>query len=205
MKLSPRYTLILVAVGVLLVVVVAAVVLVVPQFSKLADVEAQYDAVDDQVSQAESMLQARQAAKDNAAFTDAELLELAAAVPEQPDLPSLIIELQDVAYENNVQIRSVEPGDLVAGEGVAIMPLSLTVWGAWADTVDFTQSLRRMTRQVRTAEVAAAVLGEGDTDEALEALDPYALETVIQLETYVVPTSTESTTAAPAPAPTTGQ
>jgi len=104
-----------------------------------------------------------------------------------------------------MQIRAVEPGALVQGTGVAIMPLTLTVWGPWADTVDFAQSLRRMTRQVRTVEVAASVLSAGDIDTALEDLPTYSIETVIELETYVIPTSTESTAAAPAPAPTTGQ
>ncbi len=117
MKLSPRYTLILVSLGILLVVIVAAVVLVVPQFTKLSELDANIGSADEQIAQSQNLLRERQQAKDNAAFTDAALLELAAAVPETPDLPSLIIELQDIAYESNVQIRVIEPADLEQGAG----------------------------------------------------------------------------------------
>ncbi|HSK47990.1 MAG TPA: type 4a pilus biogenesis protein PilO [Coriobacteriia bacterium] len=200
MKLSPRYTLILVALGVLAVVVIAAAVLVVPQFRRLSEVETMFASVDDQVTQAETLLQTRQAAKEDAAFTDAELLELAAAVPETPDQPSLIIELQDLAYESAVQIREVEPTDLVQGNGVVAMPMTLTTWGTWTDTVDFVQRLRRMSRQVRIVEVDSGVVDESTTDEGVEDLPPYSVECVLQLETYVIP-SAESTSSVPAPPP----
>jgi Tfp pilus assembly protein PilO len=194
MKLSPRYTLILTAVGVFLSVVVLAVVLVVPQFGKLADLKMQIGTADDQVQQAESLVQARQEAKSNAAFTDAALLELAAAVPENPDLPSLIIELQDVAYQSNVQLRRIVPGDMVQSTGYVIMPVEIEVWGEWTDSVDFVQQVGRLSRQVRIVQTTTAVLDEGDLEEALDEIEDYGVSTVLQLETYVIPAAADSQT-----------
>jgi type IV pilus assembly protein PilO len=201
MRLSPRLALILTAVAVFVAVVVLAAVLVVPQFGKLGDLEQQIDSADDAVSQAENLLKARQQAKDDAAFTDAALLELAAAVPENPDLPSLIIELQDVAYQSNVQLRGIEPGEMVQNAGYVTMPVSVTVWGDWADTVDFVQRTQKLTRQVRMFEVASQVLDEGDNEEAVEDLEPYSVETQLIVETYVIPATSDATATVPPAAP----
>lgn len=201
MKLAPRYTLILVAIGILLVVVVAAVVLVVPQFTKLSELDANIGSADEQISQSQNLLRARQQAKDDAAFTDAALLELAAAVPETPDLPSLIIELQDVAYDNNVQLRTIEPAELAQGEGYVTMPLTVQVWGGFADSVDFVQSLSDLTRQLRLVDVKMTVLDESDSMEAVETLGSYSVETEILVESYVIPSAQESSATVPAPAP----
>jgi len=200
MRLSPRLTLILVIVGVVLVVVVAAVVLVFPQISRMTNVEGQMSSLDDQVTQAENLLAARQEAKDRAAFTDAALLELAAAVPENPDLPSLIIELQDRAYESNVQLRVIEPSDLVQESSWVSMPITVTCWGSWADTVDFVQQVRKMERQVRIVETSSDLLDEEESaNDAVEPLDEYSVETQLIIETYLIPSS-ESSSTVPAPA-----
>lgn len=200
MKLSPRYTLILTAVGILLAVVILAVVLVLPQFGRLAEVETQISTSQQQADEAQALLEQRQAAKRDAAATDAQLLELAAALPENPDLPSLIIELQDVAYECNVQLRLVEPQPMTSGDGFVSVPLGLRIWGNWADSVEFIQRLQKLTRQVRVVDMTTDVLGEGDLIVGVEQLDPYSVESQIVLETYVIPSANATGTAVP-PAP----
>jgi type IV pilus assembly protein PilO len=201
MKLSPRYTLILTAVGILVFVVILAVVLVVPQFGKLAEIESMIGDADDQAAQAESLLTARQEAKEQAAFTDAALLELATAVPENPDLPSVIIELQDLAYDCNVQLRVIAPTDLVQSTGYVTMPFEVEVWGSWADAVDFVQRVEQLERQVRIVESTTQVLDEGDLLEAVDDLDDYSVTTTLLLESYVIPASPDQTgTVPPAPA-----
>lgn len=201
MKLSPRYTLILTAVAILAGVIVLAVVLVVPQIGRMADLQTQVDDAGSQVAQAESLLAARQEAKEQAAYTDAALLELAAAVPENPDLPSLIIELQDLAYASNVQIRSISPGELIQGDGFVAMPLEVEVWGDWADSVDFVQRIEQLTRQARIVQSETVVLEESDLEEAVDELEDYSVSTTLLIETYVIPASGEQTgTVPPAPA-----
>jgi Tfp pilus assembly protein PilO len=196
MKLSPRITLILVAIGVLLVVVLAAAVLLFPQISRMTSVEGQMSSVDDQVTQAENLLNARQSAKDGAAFTDAALLELAAAVPENPDLPSLIIELQDRAYESDVVLTSIAPSDLAQESGYVVMPLEVQVTASWGNTVDFVQQLKKMERQLRIVSVETGVASPAEGEESS---GDYGTETTLLIESYLIPSS-ESSASAPAPA-----
>lgn len=200
MKLTPRYKLILVAVGLLLAVVILAAVLVMPQFGKLSDLDAQLAAENAKVSSAQTLLEQRRQAKDNAAITDAALLELAAALPETPELPALIIELQDAAYDSNVQLRSVKPEGpvLVSGDPYISLPIGMTVWGSWADTVDFVQTLQKMTRQVRVSKVQANTLKETDLVDAVVPLDSYTVSTDVAIKAYTIPASSGASGTVPA-------
>lgn len=200
MRLSPRNRLILIVLAVVIAIVALAVLLVLPQFGRLRALDVNINTADDQVQQAQSLLAKRQEAKDNAAFTDAALLQLAAAVPENPDLPSLIIELQNLAYENNVQIRRIEPGaELVQNAGFVTIPLEMEIWAPWTENVDFVQRLQKLTRQVRIVKTENGVLSDSDQEDALEALPDYAVRNVITLETYVIPAGAGSASGVPAP------
>ena len=205
MKISPRNRLIVTAVGVGLVVIIAAVVLVVPQFSRLSDLRSQIETAEQQAQQAETLLEQRRSAKDNAAATDAALLQLAGAVPENPDLPALIIELQDIAYDSDVQLRGMKPGELSksADGAYVIVPLEFEVWGTWDSTVEFTQKINKMVRQIRTVEIAAQVLSSQEVqDEAVDKLPDYSSGTIVLIETYVIPAGgAPAEQAPPAPAP----
>lgn len=196
MRLTPRYRLILTIVAVTVVVVVAALILVLPQFGRMAELDQQIQDANNQIDQAQTLLKTRQQARESAAFTDAALLELLAAVPENPDLPSLIIELQDTAYASNAKLQRVEPQEIVPADGFMILPLRLDITADWVDSVDFVQRLQRLSRQVRVLTINTVVA-------APEADFENPVTTQIQIETYLIPTSqTPPAGAAPAPAPT---
>lgn len=200
MKLSPRVALIATGVGLFLAVVVLFAILVFPQFGRLSELETNINEADDRVDQARALLAVRQEAKENAAATDAGLIELAAAVPEMPDLPSFIIEMQDVAYDSDVIVRAIQPEDIVQGNGFVIVPVRVTVWGDWADAVYFVQRSQKLTRQVRVFEVTAGVVDDSDRAAAVAPLEPYSTEVSVLYNTYVIPPAAETSGAAPAPA-----
>jgi len=201
-KLTPRYKLILVAVGLFLGVAILAAVLVFPQFGKLADLDAQLASENEKVSSAETLLEQRRQAKDNAAITDAGLMELAAAMPENPELPALIIEMQDVAYDTDVQLLAVKPGEpaQMVGDPFIALPIEIQVGGSWADTVDFVQSLERMTRQLRISVVESGVLSLSDQEELVVPTDVYAVGTKLSIRAYTIPVSSSASGSVP-PAP----
>jgi type IV pilus assembly protein PilO len=213
-KLAPRDKLIALAVGVVLVIVILVVVLVVPQFGKLRSVGADIETANAESSEARTLLDQRLTIKNQAADTGAALLRLANAVPENPELPSLIIELQDAAYASGVSLRSVTPQDpiQVAGDSFVSVGLGLEVWGTWADTVDFLGRLRhKLGRAVRIQQFDSSVLTEMEASEAKIELPPYyQVKTSINIFSYVIPegsvsASTSATPTASAPAPTSGE
>lgn len=204
MNLSPRNKLIALAVAVVLVVVVLVAVLVLPQFGRLKDLSAQIDQANTEAAAAKTLLEQRLQVKNQAAVTGNALLQLANAIPENPELPSLIIELQDAAYASGVSMRNVTPLPPVQNEGETFVSvgLGMQVWGTWSDTVDFLGRLRSLGREVRVQRFESGVLGEGDGEIAGIKMPPYyQIRTDISVMTYVIPAGSAGATATPAPVP----
>lgn len=207
MRISPRDRLIITAVALLLVIVAVAVAGIYPQVQQTAAIEKQIQSANNDVQQNKALLEQRQAAKDRAAQTDAATLRLANAVPENPELPALIIELQDAALAAGVQFDSLSPAEPIqgpsgstaaispGGSGFVTLPVALQVTGTWSDTIDFMRRLNSMTRAVRTVSFSS-VLKAAPASESPTATPPPPQEaTALALEVYVIPSSA---TAAPA-------
>jgi Tfp pilus assembly protein PilO len=200
MKIGPREQIIVSAVAALVVVVAVAAFLVWPQFQRLGELDAEITKARTQVDSSKALLATREASKGRAAETDARWLRLSNLVPEGPDLPSLIVELQDAAFASGVQIVSVTPAEPKPGATYYTIPIQVQVIGTWADTVDFLQRIMKLNRGVRIVESAST---RTDNNEQAarenETIPDYAEQTTIQLEGYMMPASTGST-ATPAPA-----
>lgn len=205
MNLTPRNKLLLTIAAVVIAVVLLAVLLVLPQINKLGQLAAEQEAAEQAAQNARTLLEQRRDVRNRAAATDAALMQLATAFPENPELTSAIIELQDLAYENEVQIKTITPAELAPRTSHIALPISLQFWADWRETVDFTQQIMSLNRQYRVVELSSRRLLPGDTaDQPMKIdLEPYPVLTVLQLEAYIIPAATEASAPAPvAPAPT---
>lgn len=194
-NLSPRNRLILTAGVSAAIVVVLAVALVLPQIGALGEVRAQIDRAVDESEAAKTLLEQRRQVRSQAAVTDAKLIQLAVAVPENPDLPNLIVALQDTAYDCGVVIMSVTPADpqFTEGASYAAIPVTFEVWGTWADTVDFLQRVPKLERELRTVGFVSGVLPPPGLDSAnpsgLSFPPYYQVITTVRLNAYVIPSN----------------
>lgn len=216
MKLSPRNTFIITAVGVFVVLLLVGALLVYPTFGVLADLRSQIDGELTKESQARTLLEQRRAIKDRAVMTDAAYLQLLQSVPESPELPSLIVELQDLAYDHDVEVRSMTPQTVVKPAGAAYVeiPMDVVVWGDWQSTVDYMQAMVRLSRYIRVTEVTAELLTKSERESAADIGDKqvddfevYAPRTTIKLKAFVIEPTTggDASGAVPAPAPAPAQ
>jgi Tfp pilus assembly protein PilO len=198
-KIGPREQIILTIVGLLAVLVAIAVLLVWPQVKKQKSLDGQITVAEQQLSTAQALLAQRQEIKNRTAMTDAQWLKLASMVPENPDLPSLIIELQDAAFASGVQVVAIAPSDPApsADGSYLSVPLEIRVLGTWADTVDFMKSINKLSRGLREVSCSAAV---APIDSGNPILPNYSVATALKLEAYMIPPASTAATAAPAPA-----
>lgn len=195
MKIGPREQFILVIVGLLVVLVVVVALLVWPQYQKQKSLDAQIATAEQQLETSKSLLAQRQEIKNRTAATDAQWLELASLVPQNPDLPSLIIDIQDLAFASGVQIVGITPNELTqsADKTYVIIPLQVSILGTWADTVDYLKRLVELNRGLREMNFTAAI---APADSGEPVLPDYSNSTTILLEAYMIPAS--AGTAAPA-------
>jgi hypothetical protein len=78
----------------------------------------------------------------------ADLARLTRAMPNQTDMPGLLLDLARVARESGVSFDSITPAEPVAGSGYQKVPVSLVFQGNFYELSDFLYRLRNLV-QVR--------------------------------------------------------
>lgn len=205
MKLTPRNQLIVVAALCGVVVVALAAVLVVPSFQRIGQLDLEIENAVQDSDSARLLLEQRQQVKNRAAATSQNLVQLSVAIPETPEMPSLIIDLHDSADEAGVELRSLQPARPVAAAGIpyVAVPFQMEIWGSWADTIEYLRRVNRLTRQVRIVSFDSQLLptpDEQSTGTTRLSFPPYyQVRTIVNANAYVItPESLQSTTT-PAP------
>lgn len=203
MKIAPREQFILTVVASVLLIVILLAVLIYPTFKKMGVLDSQIAEATTQVSTAKALLAQRQAIKGRAAQTDVTWLTLLNQIPDNPDLPALIIELQDAAFDSGVQLVAVTPAAASNKGTFVAVPIQITVLGTWADTVDYLQRLPKLSRALRIRQVTSGVTSNANQASIQNSKLPDYFETSnLGLEAYMIPASAGASQTAPAaPAP----
>jgi len=190
-RVSAR-TQIIIAVAVIAGLALAFIVLgILPLITAASDVDAQIDQANTNLVTAQALLARRQSAKAQSAQNEVELINLANQVPDTPLLPSVIIELQDVANAAGldfpqITVADLEPGTLADGtetSDYSAVPLTVIVRGEWADVIEYCRELHELDRGVRITSSSHVYVPATDTSEA------YVQATIV-LEVYVMAAAT---------------
>jgi type IV pilus assembly protein PilO len=199
MRIGPREQIILAFVAVAVVLIGIGAFMVWPQAQKLGELDAGINSARADVASAQALLATREQSKERASDTDAKWMRLANLVPSEPDLPSLIVELQDAAFSSGVQMIGVTPSNPVGTANYYSIPIQVEVLGTWPDTVDYLQRIAKFNRGVRIIESTTVRVNNADvaTKENLTVPD-YSSRTTIKLEAYMIPASASTTSTAPA-------
>lgn len=207
-RLSAQTQMIVAAVLVVLVVVGALFFGILPEFDKAKQMDTQIQELDGQISTAKLLVSRRQSAKAQAAQTEVDLIKIANQVPESPELPTLIMNLQDTANAAGlefVQITPQTPAPVVDQEGqpagYTSIAIDVKVRGQWADMIDYVSRLSKYTRGVRVLTAGFTSVAGTDTSERY-------VEGKISLVVYtmsVINVSTPAVPSAPATPPADAQ
>lgn len=203
-KLSARNQLIIAAAVLVLIAVLVVMLGIMPAFQKAAGLAAESTTADTQLQSAQALLAQRESAKSHAAANDVELMDVSNSIPDAPDLPGVIIELQDAANAAGVDFVQITPTAPVidAGQSYETVALTVVVHGDWADIIEFMRGVDKLTRGTRvTAGVITRVdstsAGAGSTTAgsgsgSTAATQPY-INAQLTLNVYVMSTSSTST------------
>jgi len=156
MKLTSMQKMIAVIAVIAIAVIAAVLLLIVPKFGELATLDAEMQAANDQVTQTKTLLAQLEQAKAGASLTQAELIALANQFPDKPELPALVIELQDVSNDAGIRFERFgpsTPAPVPSGQYSEIA-ISTRISGAWPDVLDFLRRVNRMTRAIRVTDVS---------------------------------------------------
>ena len=195
------------AIAVVAVLTLAAVFFgILPLLQETATLDAQIETEQSAVAAAQALVDRRQSAKAQSAANEVELMRISNQIPDSPQLPAVIIEVQDVANAAGVELPQLGVGDVVPAAALADgtipayseLELTITVRGDWAEIIDFCRRLNALDRGVRFT-TSTFVYIPGDPDAGLEDY----VEGQATLEVYTM--AAPATAIVPGTATTTGQ
>lgn len=208
MKLTAMQQMILAGVAMLIAVVVVIALLIVPMFGQLADLDTQAQAAQTSRQQAQALLGQLQQAKQHAAETQAELLKIGTEIPDSPQMPTLIIELQNMGDASGVTITRMSPTEpsTVVGANYSEIVMETRIEGTWADLLDYMRRLNKTTRLLRVTEFSIAPITQTTTVEETTTVTTVAqrVSATLKMKAYVSNASATSGGVGSSAAPASG-
>ena len=127
-------------VGAVVAVVVVALYwffLLSPLRAKITETEAQVGEAQTQLLTMQSKLAQMTQSQDEAKKNEARLLELSKMLPDEDEVPSLLLQIQDLATESGIAFMTMTPAKSVPAGSYETVPLSLQFEGTFFDVNDF--------------------------------------------------------------------
>jgi type IV pilus assembly protein PilO len=173
-----------------------------------SDKEAQLASLQQQVAELEAV-------RENAPEIERQLLELSKRIPEQPEVPTLVVQIEEIADASGVTQVSIEPGDPgppPGGGDFSVLPVTMSFEGTYEELQDFLFRTRNLARLVTVNQVSYCrvdPVGAGEAcpiEVAAEGGEPTVLEDVetllqvqIEAEVYFQPSGVPDGLAPAAP------
>jgi type IV pilus assembly protein PilO len=163
---------------------------------------------EDQKQQLEQTVAQLENIRRNSDDIERQILELSKRIPEQAEIPTLVVQIEEVAQAADVTQLRIEPGDPEAPPGggdFSRIPITMSFEGTYEQLQDFLLRVRNLARLVTINEVNYEPVEERRGGETTVSRDVEDLLTVeIVAEVYVQLSAGGETTgggATPSPAP----
>ena len=117
-----------------------------------------------------------------------QLLELSKRVPTQPQIPTLVVQVQEIADASGVTQLSVEPGDPAppAGGGdYQVVPVTMQFNGTYDEMQNFLFRMRDLARLVTVTDLSYCRVELFDEEHSCPVQPPEPLEETTTLDTGV--------------------
>jgi type IV pilus assembly protein PilO len=128
-----------------------------------------------------------------------QILEYSKRLPTEDEIPTLVVQIEEIAEEADVTQLSIEPGSQEAPPGggdFSRIPITMSFEGTYEELQDFLLRVRNLTRLVTVNEVTYEEAARGGETTAVNRGIEDLLMVELVAETYVQPAAGGATTPA---------
>jgi Tfp pilus assembly protein PilO len=143
-RLSPRVRSVLVAAAVLAVGALGYFLLVSPKRSQAADLQEQIEATEAQIEKRRAESRSRRQAAP--ALDVRDVFRVTRAMPDDPRIPEVMLELDRLADRSGVSFESIKPQAAVEASGYRALPITVVADGKFFSVSSFIRGIRRLVR-----------------------------------------------------------
>ncbi len=200
MSRNDRNVLILGSLVIVLLIVGFYFLLLSPLLSRLDEADQQREDKEAQLAQLEQEVAELEEVRRNSPEIERQLLELSKRIPTQPEIPTLTVQIEEIARDSGVTQVSLIPGTPApppGGGDFTVQPITMSFEGTYEELQEFLALTRNLARLVTVNDITYEALEEGTTTQPeIEQL----LQVEIEAEVYFQPTGVPSGVAPTAPA-----
>ena len=219
MSRNDRNVLILGILGIVIIFIGFYFLLLSPLLGRLNEQAQAREAKQGQLEQAQQEVNELEEVRRNSPEIERQLLELSKRVPTQPQVPTLVVQVQEIADASGVTQLSVEPEDAAAPAGggdYQVVPVTMQFNGTYDQMQDFLLRMRNLARLVTVTDVSYCRVPVIDDEHScpVQPADPVEEETTtlnpgiespllveLQADIYFQPEGVPSGTETTAPTP----
>jgi type IV pilus assembly protein PilO len=155
---NDRNMLILGALGIVLIVVAFYFLLLSPLLGRLDDQAQAREDKQAQLAQLQQEVNELEEVRRNSPEIERQLLELSKRIPTQPEIPTLVVQVQEIAEASGVTQLSIEPGTPGpppgGGGDYSVVPVTMTFKGTYDQMQDFLLRTRNLARLMSVTNVS---------------------------------------------------
>jgi hypothetical protein len=139
-KLSPAALSAVIGGGAFLILALGIFLVVLPQKTKAADLGKEIESTHAQIIQARMLTEQKPAQP----IRVADLFRLVKAMPDQPDMTGIILQLNQTATDAGIEFDTIQPQAPLGASGYQKIPIQLTFTGNYYGLTDFLFRLRSL-------------------------------------------------------------
>src|ERR671921_26267 len=182
MSRNDRNLLILGSLGIVVLIIIFYFLLLSPLLGNLNEQAQARDEKQAQLDQVEQEVNELEEVRRNSPEIERQLLELSKRIPTQPQIPTFVVQIEEIADASGVTQLVVEPGDAAAPAGggdYQSIPVTMQFNGTYDQMQDFLLRTRNLARLVTITDVSYCRVPVIDDEHScpVEPPDPVEEET----------------------------
>jgi len=199
---NERNLLILGSLVIVLLIVGFYFLLLSPLLNRLDEADRQREEREAQLAQLEQEVAELEEVRRNSPEIERQLLELSKRIPTQPEIPTLTVQIEEIAQDSGVTQISLIPGTPApppGGGDYTVQPITMSFEGTYEELQEFLRLTRNLARLMTVNDITYEALEEEGTTTQPEI--EQLLQVEIEAEVYFQPTEVPSGEAPTAPTP----
>ncbi len=176
-----------------------------PLLGRMEERAEQREAREQELANVQGDVDELEAVRDNAPEIERQLLELSKRIPTQPEIPTLAVQVEEVADQAGVTWIGLDPGtpgSPAGGGNYSVVPITMSFEGTYEQLQDFLLRTRNLVRLVTVNDVTFEPAPQESTvQQGIERTLRVEIEAEVYFQPSVEPSDVPAGEAPPAPPP----
>jgi type IV pilus assembly protein PilO len=183
-----RNLIILGVLGIVVLIIIYYFLLLSPLLQRLGEQAQARESKQAQLAQVQQDVNELEQVRKNSPDIERQLLELSKRIPAQPQIPTLVVQVQEIADASGVTQLSVDPEPSLAPEGggdYRVVPVTMQFTATYDEMQDFLLRTRNLARLVTVTDVSYCRVPQLDSEHSCPVQPPEPVEEATTLNPSV--------------------